>query len=75
MRTFRFLIPIACVLVLAGCKQNASTSQLFPRISVYNSQGIPGPEDKDHLQDIFGHPVVVKNGWLQPWMNYDTLLV
>ncbi len=71
----RFLIPLACVLVLAGCKQNAATSQMTPRIPVFNSQGIPGPEDADNIQEIFEHPVTVKDGWLQPWMNYDTLLV
>ena len=71
----RLLIPLACVLVLAGCKQNAATSQMTPRIPVVNSQGIPGPEDADNIQEIFEHPVTVKDGWLQPWMNYDTLLV
>ncbi len=71
----RFLIPLACALVLAGCKQNATTSQMTPRIPVVNSQGIPGPEDADNIQEIFEHPVTVKDGWLQPWMNYDTLLV
>ena len=75
MKTFRFLILISCVLSLAGCKQNATTARMTPSIAVYNSQGIPGPEHSEHQQDIFGHPVIVKDGWLQPWMNYDTLMV
>ena len=74
MKLFRFFTPLVCILCLAGCKESATTA-MTPRIPVYNSQGIPGPEDKEHQQDIFGHPVIVKDGWLQPWMNYDTLMV
>lgn len=75
MRAFRILTPLVCILILAGCKQGANTASMTPRITVINSQGIPGPEDSERPQDIFGHPVVVKDGWLQPWMDYDTLMV
>jgi hypothetical protein len=75
MKISRILTLSACILVLAGCKQSATTTSLTPRITVCNSQGIPGPEHAEHPQDIFGHPVVVKDGWLQPWMDYDSLMV
>ncbi|MBR5034480.1 MAG: hypothetical protein IKX71_04160 [Bacteroidales bacterium] len=75
MRPFRFLIPIACVLVLAGCNNNTSTGKMTPRIPVYDSHGFPGHEHAAHKQEILDHQVFVKDGWLQPWMNYDTLLV
>ena len=51
MKTIRLLTTIACILVLAGCKNSSN------------------------IQKIFEHPIVVEDGWLQPWMNYDTLLV
>jgi len=75
MKLFRFLIPLACALALAGCKENATKESMTPRIPLYNSQGLPGPEREQYKQDIFGHPVIVKDGWLQPWMDYDSLLV
>ena len=75
MRQFNLFLAAACALVLAGCNGGPKTAQMTPRIPVVNSQGIPGPEDADNIQEIFEHPVSVKDGWLQPWMNYDTLLV
>ena len=75
MKHSRFLMPLVCVLFLAGCKQGATTASMTPRIPVFNSQGLPGPEHTAHTQELFGRPVLVKDGWLQPWMNYDTLMV
>ena len=75
MKLSRFLMPLVCVLFLAGCKQGATTASMTPRIPVFNSQGLPGPEHTAHTQELFGRPVMVKDGWLQPWMNYDTLMV
>ena len=75
MKHSRFLMPLVCVLFLAGCKQGATTASMTPRIPVFNSQGLPGPEHTAHTQELFGRPVMVKDGWLQPWMNYDTLMV
>ena len=75
MKITRLLTPIACILVLAGCKQSSTTDIMTPRIPVYNSQGMPGPENEREIRKIFDHPIVVKDGWLQPWMNYDTLMV
>lgn len=69
------MAPIACILVAAGCKNSTTTTVMTPRIPVYNSQGVPGPEDADNILELFEHPVTLKDGWLQPWMNYDTLLV
>ena len=68
-------MPLVCILFLAGCKQGATTASMTPRIPVFNSQGLPGPEHTAHTQELFGRPVMVKDGWLQPWMNYDTLMV
>jgi hypothetical protein len=48
---------------------------MTPRIPVYNSQGLPGVEHKEHTQELLDHAVVVKDGWLQPWLNYDSLMV
>lgn len=75
MKKTIFLIPIACILVLAGCKQGAQTPVMTPRIPVYNSQGLPGPEHSRGHQVILDHEVQVKDGWLQPWLNYDSLMV
>ena len=75
MKILRLLAPIACILVAAGCKNSTTTTVMTPRIPVYNSQGVPGPEDADNILELFEHPVTLKDGWLQPWMNYDTLLV
>jgi len=75
MKLFRFLIPVACVVFLAGCKESKTTEVLTPRIPVYNSQGLPGPEHSGAKQSILDHAVVVKDGWLQPWLNYDSLMV
>ena len=60
---------------MAGCKNGSTTAILTPRVPVYNSQGIPGPENEGGIQKIFEHPIVVRDGWLQPWMDYDTLMV
>ena len=70
MRLFRLLTPIACILVLAGCKEGSKTAGMTPRIPVYNSQGLPGVEHKEHTQEILDHAVIVKDGWLQPWILY-----
>ena len=75
MKKTLFLIPLACVLVLAGCKQSATTPKMTPRIPVYDSNGFPGHEHSAHKQEILDHQVIVKDGWLQPWLNYDSLLV
>ena len=75
MRLFRFLTPIACILLLAGCKDSSQTARMIPRTPVVNSHGIPGPENNHYKEVIFDHPVVVKNGWLQPWLDYDSLMV
>ena len=75
MNNLKFLIPIACALLLAGCDNNTSTGKMTPRIPVYDSHGFPGHEHAAHKQEILDHQVIVKDGWLQPWMNYDTLLV
>lgn len=48
---------------------------MTPRIPVYSSQGLAGPENPDRHQDLFDHLVVVKEGWLQPWLDYDSLMV
>ena len=71
----RFLVPLAVVLALVGCRQVSQDSQMTPRIPVYNSQGLPGPEFSGIQQNIFDHPVSLKDGWLQPWLNYDSLMV
>ena len=75
MKKSIFLIPLACVLVLAGCQSNSTTVKMTPRIPVYNSQGLPGPEHSRGHQTILDHEVVVKDGWLQPWLDYDSLMV
>ncbi|MBR5034608.1 MAG: hypothetical protein IKX71_04805 [Bacteroidales bacterium] len=75
MRLFRLLTPIACILLLAGCKDSSQTARMTPRIPVVNSHGIPGPENNHYKEVIFDHPVVVKDGWLQPWLDYDSLMV
>ena len=75
MRALNFIIVIACALLLAGCKQSSTSTVMTPRIPVYNSQGLPGVEHKEHKQEILDHQVMVKDGWLQPWMDYDSLLV
>ena len=50
---------------MAGCKNGSTTAILTPRVPVYNSQGIPGPENEGGIQKIFEHPIVVRDGWLQ----------
>ena len=75
MKIFRFFIPMACALMIVGCKESTKSDVMTPRIPVYSSQGLPGPENPDRHQDLFNHLVVVKDGWLQPWMDYDTLMV
>ena len=71
----RFLIPLACILVMAGCKSSSTSVKMTPRIPVYNAQGFPGPDHERGHQTILDHEVQVKGGWLQPWLNYDSLLV
>ena len=66
MKIFRFIIPVACALVIMGCKESNKTAVMTPRIPVVSSQGIAGPENPDRHQDLFNHLVVVKDGWLQP---------
>ena len=61
--------------MIVGCKESNKTAVLTPRIPVVSSQGIAGPENPDRHQDLFNHLVVVKDGWLQPWLNYDSLMV
>ena len=73
-RRLFFLIAI-CLLALSGCKGGSGTAGLTPHIPIYNSQGLPGHEHTRDTQNILGHPVIVRDGWLQPWMDYDTLLV
>ena len=75
MKLIRLLTTFACILVIAGCRNGSTTAIMTPRVPVYNSQGIPGPENERNIQKLFEHPVVVRDGWLQPWMNYDSLLV
>ena len=75
MKTFRFFLAAACALALAGCNGSPKTAQMTPRIPVVNSHGIPGPENNHYKEVIFDHPVVVKDGWLQPWLDYDSLMV
>ena len=60
---------------VAACCNEPKTARLTPRIPIYNSQGLPGHEHTKDTQNILGHPVIVKDGWLQPWMNYDTMFV
>ena len=62
MKIIRLLAPIACILVMAGCKNSSTTAIMTPRIPVYDSQGIPGPENERETQLIFDHPIVVKDG-------------
>ncbi|MBQ6082280.1 MAG: hypothetical protein IJK91_07360 [Bacteroidales bacterium] len=71
----RFLIPLVCILTLAGCKQVKQAAFEGPRIPVYSTQGLPGPDYTDYRQSIFDHPFTVRDGWLQPWLNYDSLMV
>ncbi|MBQ6087812.1 MAG: hypothetical protein IJK96_07150 [Bacteroidales bacterium] len=75
MRLLKILLPLACILLLAGCKDSGKTAKMTPRIPIYNSQGLPGHEHTRDTQNILGHPVIVKDGWLQPWMDYDTMFV
>ena len=75
MKLLRTLLPIACMFAVAACCNEPKTARLTPRIPIYNSQGLPGHEHTKDTQNILGHPVIVKDGWLQPWMNYDTMFV
>ena len=75
MKLFKTLLPIACMFAVAACCNEPKTARLTPRIPIYNSQGLPGHEHTKDTQNILGHPVIVKDGWLQPWMNYDTMFV
>lgn len=75
MKKQLFFLFVLCLLALSGCKSGTSTQKLIPRIPIYNSQGLPGHEHTRDTQNILGHPVIVKDGWLQPWLNYDSLLV
>ena len=74
-KRIRLLTAIACILVMAGCKSGSTTAIMTPGVIVHNSQGIPGHENERGVQKIFEHPIVVKDGWLQPWMDYDSLMV
>ena len=66
----------ACVLALAGCGNSGpGPSGLTPRIPVVNAQGLPGPDNESRPQTILDRPVVVRDGIIQPWMDYDTMLV
>ena len=71
----RLLIPLICILALAACKQVKQSAFEGPRIPVYSTQGLPGPDYTDYRQSIFDHPITVKDGWLQPWLDYDSLMV
>ena len=71
----RFLIPIVCILALAGCRQASQAPAMTPRIHGYNVQGLPGPDFSDFEHSIFDHYFKVKDGWMQPWLDYDSLMV
>ena len=77
MKLLRILIPAACILAVAGCsgKKGNPGAELSPRLRTFNSQGLPGPENSEWAQTILDRRIVVKDGIIQPWLNYDSMLV
>ncbi len=75
MRFLRILAAVSAIVLAGCCGGGQKPSGISPRITILNSQGLPGPDNAGWEQTILDRPVVVKDGMIQPWLNYDSMLV
>ena len=76
MKASRIALTAICCLLMGGCCDKApKTAKMSPEFHVFNSQGIPGPEHLRRIRNILDREIEVKDGWLQPWIAYDSILL